>query len=76
MKFKRYLLIPLVLLLSLNFTGCIGVNQNFKKIRHHLMALFPLEERAIKRLGADETQEILDDIRAAIGKLRAQGRSG
>ena len=43
MKAKRYLLIPLVLLLGLNFTGCIGVNQNFKKIRYHLMSELDVE---------------------------------
>jgi hypothetical protein len=46
----------------------------FKKIRQHLMALFPLEERAIRRLGADDTQEILDQVREAIITLRNAGK--
>jgi len=48
----------------------------FEQIRHHLMALYPLEERTIERLGAEETQEILDEIRNAISKLRNAGRAG
>ncbi len=48
----------------------------FEQIRHHLMALYPLEERAIERLGAEETQEILDEIRKAISALRNAGRPG
>ncbi|MGI9342045.1 MAG: hypothetical protein ACR2QV_04305 [Gammaproteobacteria bacterium] len=48
----------------------------FKKLRRHLMALFPLEERAIERLGADETQEILDQVRAKIIALRDAGKPG
>ena len=48
----------------------------FQQIRRHLMALFPLEERAIARLGPDDTQEILDQVRAAIVALRDAGRSG
>ena len=47
----------------------------FEQIRHHLMALYPLEGRAIERLGAAETQEILDEIRVAIDKLNNAGRS-
>jgi len=50
--------------------------QAFQQIRHHLMALFPLEERAIERLGAEETKEILDQVRAAIVRLRAAGSPG
>jgi hypothetical protein len=45
----------------------------FKKIRMHLMALFPLEESAIRRLGAEDTQEILDEVRASIKRLRDAG---
>jgi len=48
----------------------------FRKIREHLMALFPLEERAIKRLGADDTQEILEEVRGSIRRLRAAGHPG
>lgn len=48
----------------------------FEQMRHHLMALYPLEERAIKRLGPEETQEILDEVRAAIERLRKAGSPG
>ena len=55
---------------------CRRSNPNaFRKIRTHLMALFPLEVRALDRLGADDTQEILDDVREAIRRLRDAGRS-
>ena len=47
----------------------------FEQIRHHLMALFPLEERAIERLGPKETLAILDQIRASIIKLRQAGNA-
>lgn len=43
----------------------------FRQIRQHLMALFPLEEKAIERLGADATKDILDQVRAAITELRS-----
>jgi hypothetical protein len=45
----------------------------FRKIRQHLMALFPLEQAAIERLGPDETQGILDQVRAALVALRSGG---
>ena len=45
----------------------------FRQIRQHLMALFSLEERAIERLGPADTQEILDQVRAAIDALRSAG---
>ena len=45
----------------------------FLQIRQHLMALFSLEERAIERLGPADTQEILDQVRAAIDALRSAG---
>ena len=48
----------------------------FRKLRMHLMALFPLEEHIIERLGPDDTQEILDQVRAAILALRAAGAPG
>ena len=53
---------------------CGQKNQSaFRQIRTHLMALFPLEEAAIKKLGPDDTQEILDEVRAAITHLRDVG---
>ena len=49
---------------------------SFRQLRQHLMALFPLEERAIERLGATETREILDQVRQTIAALRAAGNPG
>ncbi len=45
----------------------------FRKIRQHLMALFSVEERAIDRVGAEDTREILDQVRAAIVAIRQAG---
>ena len=45
----------------------------FQLARKHLMALFSVEEGAIDRLGAAETKEILDKVRAAITDLRTAG---
>ena len=47
----------------------------FRHLRQHLMALFPLEEKAIKRLGAEDTKEILDQVRASILSLRNAGKN-
>jgi hypothetical protein len=45
----------------------------FKLMRQHLMALFSLEAAAVERLGAEDTKEILDQVRAAIVELRQAG---
>ena len=45
----------------------------FRKIRQHLMALFSLEERAVERLGPEDTKEILDQVRNAIVAIRQAG---
>ncbi len=45
----------------------------FQLARKHLMALFSVEEGAIDRLGAAETKEMLDKVRAAITDLRLAG---
>jgi len=45
----------------------------FRKIRQHLMALFSVEERAIDRVGAKDTMEILDQVRSAIIAIRKAG---
>ena len=45
----------------------------FQQIRRHLMALFPLEEEAIASIGANATEEVLDEVRASIAKLRLAG---
>jgi len=45
----------------------------FRQMRQHLMALFTLEERAIHRLGPEDTKEILDQVRSAIIEIRTAG---
>ncbi len=45
----------------------------FQLARKHLIALFSVEEGAIDRLGAKETKEMLDKVRAAITELRRAG---
>jgi len=44
----------------------------FEKIRRHLMAYFQVGEKAINRLGADEVQSILDEVRASLVRLRGE----
>jgi len=44
----------------------------FEKLRKHLMAYCHVEEKAIKRLGADEVQTMLNEIRASIARLRGE----
>lgn len=48
----------------------------FRLIRQHLMALFSVEGRAIDRVGAEDTKEILDQVRAAIVAIRKAGSAG
>ena len=50
--------------------------ESFRHLRQHLMALYPLEERAIERLGAGYTKKILDDARAAVMAIREAGNPG
>jgi len=45
----------------------------FRQLRQHLMALFPLEDQAVERLGPSDTKEILDQVRAAIVSIRQAG---
>ena len=45
----------------------------FARLRQHLMALFSVEAGAVERLGADDTREILDQVRAAIVTIRQAG---
>jgi len=45
----------------------------FRQLRQHLTALFSVEERAIERLGPEDTREILDQVRAAITAIREAG---
>ncbi|MGI9290355.1 MAG: hypothetical protein ACR2QG_03650 [Gammaproteobacteria bacterium] len=48
----------------------------FKKLRHHLMALYQVEEKSIDRIGVQETKEIVDYVRLEIRKLHNLGRPG
>lgn len=48
----------------------------FRRMRAHLMALFPLQEKMIERLGTHETKDILDQVRQSILDLREMGRTG
>jgi len=50
--------------------------ESFRRLRQHLMALFPLEEHAVERLGATDTKEILDQVRASVMAIRNAGGSG
>jgi len=45
----------------------------FQQMRQHLMALFSVEAGAVERLGAEDTKEILDQVRAAIIRIREAG---
>ena len=45
----------------------------FRQLRQHLMALFSLEAGAVERLGAKDTKEILDQVRAVIIDIRQAG---
>jgi len=45
----------------------------FRQMRQHLVALFSLETAAVERLGAEDTKEILDAVRAAITAIREAG---
>jgi hypothetical protein len=45
----------------------------FRQMRQHLMALFSVEAGAVERLGAEDTKEILDQVRAAIIEIRQAG---
>lgn len=45
----------------------------FQLVRKHLMALFSVEEGSIDRIGAAETKEMLDKVRAAITSIRTAG---
>lgn len=42
----------------------------FRKLRTHLMAVFQIEDAAIERVGAADTKEMVEAIRASIRKLR------
>jgi hypothetical protein len=48
----------------------------FQKFRRLLMAFYPLELKTIDRLGAAETEVILEQVREAIRKLRNAGKPG
>jgi hypothetical protein len=46
----------------------------FEKLRHHLMAFFPLKKGAIERLSARNVRDTLDEVRADIRALRDAGK--
>jgi hypothetical protein len=48
----------------------------FQKIRRLLMVFYPLELNTIDRLGAAETEVILEQVREAIRELRKAGKPG
>jgi len=48
----------------------------FRQLRAHLMALFPLQEKVIERLGTRDTKDILDQVRQSIFDLRELGQTG
>jgi hypothetical protein len=48
----------------------------FQKLRRLLMAFYPLEVKTIDRLGAAETEVILEQVREAIRELRKAGKPG
>ena len=61
---------------GIHFRDITSLIQNpaaFKQIRTHLMALFHIQEAAIDSLGPEDTKEIMDDVVAAIARLRAVG---
>lgn len=45
----------------------------FQQLRQHLMALFPMQEQAIVKLGAKDTEEVFNEVRTAIAELRLTG---
>ena len=45
----------------------------FARLRQRLIALFSVEAGAIERVGAEDTREILDQVRAAIVSIREAG---
>jgi hypothetical protein len=42
----------------------------FEKLRTHVMAYCQVQDRAIKRLGAEEVKGMMDEVRASITRLR------
>jgi len=44
----------------------------FEKLRKHLMAYCQVQDRAIKRLGAEDVQVMMDEVRASLTRLRGK----
>ena len=44
----------------------------FEKLRKHLMVFCHVEERAVKRLGADDVRTMLDEVRSSMARLRGE----
>jgi hypothetical protein len=49
--------------------------ETFQDIRRLLMGLFVIEDRAVNRIGAEETKVILQQVQAAIVALRDGGKA-
>ena len=49
--------------------------QAFEKLRHHLMAFFPMKKKAIDGLSARHVRDTLDEVRAEIRALRDAGKN-
>ncbi|RLA35003.1 MAG: hypothetical protein DRR11_01085 [Gammaproteobacteria bacterium] len=49
--------------------------QAFEKLRQHLMAFFPLKQRAIDRMSAEHVGKALNEVRASIRALRNAGKA-
>jgi len=47
----------------------------FGKLKSHLMVLYPLEEKAIERMGPDETKSIIEEVWGEVLELRSSGGS-
>ena len=47
----------------------------FEKLRHHLMAFFPMENKAIENLSAEHVASALNEVRAGIRALRNAGKA-
>jgi len=44
----------------------------FEKLRKHLAAYVQTAEKAIKRVGVDETRSMLDEVRGSLARLRGE----
>jgi len=47
----------------------------FEKLRRHLMAFFPMKNKAIENLSAEHVGKALNEVRASIRELRDAGKA-